>query len=104
MTAADIAEQTATCARCGKDIKRYGSDGIWFTDRYDCTDGALHAPAGYVSARNGKWHRATTPEPTFMHDETTACGRTFRPLNVTWHGERPKAREHFLCKQCGLTS
>ena len=55
--------------------------------------------AGWVSARNGKWHRAAVPEPTFMHDETTACGLTFRPLNVTWHGERPHVRPAYLCQR-----
>jgi hypothetical protein len=56
---------------------------------------------GWVSARNGKWHRATVAEPTFIRDESTACGLTFRPLNVTWHGERPQARAAYLCQRPG---
>jgi hypothetical protein len=56
---------------------------------------------GWVSARNGKWHRATVAEPTFIRDESTACGLTFRPLNVTWHGERPQARAAYLCRRPG---
>jgi hypothetical protein len=55
---------------------------------------------GWISARGGKWHRATNPEPTFMKDETAACGRTFRPLNVTWHGDEPPTTPTHLCRDC----
>jgi hypothetical protein len=59
------------------------------------------ATNGWISAQNGKWHRAIIPEPTFMRDETTQCGLTFRPLNVTWNGERPPALKMFLCQRPG---
>jgi hypothetical protein len=62
---------------------------------------------GWISARGGKWHRATTPEPVAYRTEDTACGLTFRPLNITWHGEAPYvdmtvsfARRH-VCKRPG---
>ena len=58
-------------------------------------------PAGYISARNGKWHRATVAEPMFTRDEASACGMTFRPLNVTWHGERPHTRDAYRCQRPG---
>lgn len=58
-------------------------------------------PAGYLSVRGGKWHRATVPRPTFTRDEGTACGLTVRPLNVTWDGERPSyARPASFCSRC----
>jgi hypothetical protein len=56
---------------------------------------------GWISARGGKWHRATGPRPTFTRDETAACGFTFRPLNVTWDGERPPTTTRYLCKRPG---
>lgn len=66
--------------------------------------GAGPGPNGWVSARGGKWHRATRPEPTFTHDETTGCGLTFRPLNVTWHGERPPTTTDYICRRPGCKS
>ena len=57
--------------------------------------------SGYVAARNGKWHRATVTEPTFMQDESTGCGLTFRPLNVTWNGELPPTTRAYMCQRPG---
>lgn len=56
---------------------------------------------GYVSARGGKWHRATVAEPTFMHAEATACGQQFTPLNVTWHGDKPPTTTAYMCQRPG---
>jgi hypothetical protein len=56
---------------------------------------------GYVSVKGGKWHRAVVAQPTFMHDEQTACGLTVRPLNVTFDGKRPDyAHPTSFCKHC----
>lgn len=56
---------------------------------------------GYFSVAGGKWHRAIVPEPTFMHDEKTACGLTVRPLNVTFNGKWPDyAPKSCYCKHC----
>jgi hypothetical protein len=38
----------------------------------------------WISTKSGKWHRATVAEPTWAHEETSACGRTFTPRNVEW--------------------
>ena len=68
---------------------------------------AVEAPspdAGWISARNGQWHRATVAEPTFTRDETAACGMTFRPLNVTWNGEQPPTRARFMCQRPGCAA
>jgi hypothetical protein len=59
------------------------------------------ADDGWVSARGGKWHRATVAEPVFTRDEHTRCGLRFRPLNVTWHGERPPTTAAYLCRRRG---
>jgi hypothetical protein len=57
--------------------------------------------AGYLSVSGGKWHRAIVAQPTFAHDEQTACGLTVRPLNVTWGGQRPDyAHPSSFCKHC----
>ncbi len=56
--------------------------------------------AGYISARDGKWHRAIVAQPAFTRYETAACGRSFRPLNVTWDGEMPPTLPGGICKQC----
>jgi hypothetical protein len=57
--------------------------------------------SGYVAARNGKWHRAVVAEPTFMRDEATSCGLTFRPLNVTWNGKLPPTTRAYMCQRPG---
>jgi hypothetical protein len=57
--------------------------------------------AGWIAARGEKWHRAITPEPTFMHPEKTACGITFTPRNVTWNGQAPPSRPRYLCLRPG---
>ena len=56
---------------------------------------------GWMSADGGKWHRAPTPEPVCYMTQTAACGMTFQPLNVMWHGERPPTIEHFMCQRKG---
>lgn len=60
--------------------------------------------AGWISARGGRWHRATVAEPAFTRDETSACGLTFRPLNVTWHGDRPSAPDRCMCRRPGCVT
>lgn len=66
-----------------------------------CGESPLCPPAGWVSAPGGKWHRATRTRPTFTRDEATACGLSFRPLNVTWYGEHPPTSGRWLCARPG---
>lgn len=66
------------------------------------TIGERPAPrAGWISARGGKWHRATVARPTFTREEKSACGLRFIPLNVTWDGETPPSAAHYLCSRPG---
>jgi hypothetical protein len=71
----------------------------------------------WISVRGGKWHRATVAEPAwarqlpngrwdFDHKETSACGLTFTPVNVTvdafpYAADMPQhiVRLH-LCRHC----
>jgi hypothetical protein len=73
------------------------------TDPGLCLDCAPVA-AGWISASGGKWHRATVSEPTWSTEQTAACGMTFRPRNVTWHGEKPPTVDLWKCKRPGCTS
>lgn len=61
-----------------------------------------HTPAvqgSWGSVRGGKWHRTISASPTFVHDEQSLCGLTFRPLNVTWD-ERPTTHPAYICQRC----
>lgn len=53
----------------------------------------------WIKAREGKWHKSVSEEPTFMHEEKSLCGVTFTPLNVTWR-EYPPTNAHHICAHC----
>jgi len=53
----------------------------------------------WISARGGKWHVSRNAEPSWTRDEASACGLTFRPLNVM-HGERPPTLRRHVCAHC----
>jgi hypothetical protein len=63
-----------------------------------------HGEPGWISARNGKWHRATVAEPVAYRPETAACGLIFRPLHITWHGEHPPNIPRDACQRPGCGS
>ena len=66
----------------------------------DAADDGPLAMHGWASVRNGKWHRTVSTEPTFVHDEESLCGLTFRPLNVEWRACGPSALPAYICKRC----
>lgn len=76
-----------------RDILRYAAGRLWFWTAIACRE------RSWGSVEGGKWHVTLDAEPSFMRDEQSLCGLTFRPLNVTWH-EQPPTNPHYICKHC----
>lgn len=53
------------------------------------------------SVKDGRWHITLSDEPSFMKDDRSLCGLSFRPFNVIWDtddGHKPNPR--YICHKC----
>lgn len=57
--------------------------------------------SGHASVPGGKFHRTVAAEPTFTREETSECGVTFRPMNVSYPEPPTYVQPRVsLCRKC----